>query len=304
MREYRLQIEYNLLDKNIFEEKFKPFLRELNEKKESLEMEDLLNDINELNKYISHLIVSAREDLETAGYDVETIEKSFEKLFIEFYESFNKNNSAIFKYLFKDRENQLYRKRIYQINHIAGIVRRHWSEDLEKRPNLKLYIHLSLYFNSYESFAHFVFYLIKKIWEKQNQHKIAKEKDTINANHLYRYLLPGFLRIPLKNDNQEQAKNKYLDIFDYRVRNDLAHGNYYINPEKLEFEAYKTKFRDKQIHEKFQVLSNIMTWFTTLFDYKINELMRESKDDTVRSLWIDYFEIYSNSWKYNFEDLI
>lgn len=249
--------------------------------------DELKRKIPMFNKCIQSLIMRSEKELKDLNIESKNTKKEINIFYKKFFECFN-NIEEMLSFLFKDI-NQLYRKRIYQMNHFNGLFKK-VLEDFDEKTILKRYVFLNLFLDYYESFALFLRPFLVKLWEKERNEKV---RDDYTSSVLYQYLFPSFFRI-----------EKFTSIFNYKLRNVIAHSNYLIESKDFSIEYYNRSIYshhgekiDVQIGRLYTKLYNLVIWFTTEFDIKINEIMMKSFDSSIEGYWSNYFTEYVESWR-------
>ncbi|MHA1249357.1 MAG: hypothetical protein ACTSRP_05140 [Candidatus Helarchaeota archaeon] len=279
--------------------KFIEFMEEIEEFRKKDNYKEVIDRLEELNKYIESIKEESIEEIKKYldnSKDIEKIENAIETFFDEFFDCFNTETES-FKYLFKECL-QIYRERIYQLNHTFGYIMRKLKTDLKENKIFQLYIYSMLYLDYYESFAIFIEPFLKKRFEK-NRKKDVKFK--IYSNNAYKFLFPIYFGNVLFNSGRFKDFKDIDWFFDYKLRNAIAHSNYLIDPNNNCLKNFKNINTENlmNIKEKYEVLRNFIIIFTTKFDLEINKRFNNNKN--VQEYWSVYFEKYFMSWKKFFE---
>ncbi len=312
--------DYDIYRDKIFD-RFMFFLKEIKDLNKNGNYEEIREEkISELNKYIYSVIWHSQEELKSLQFDqkkkylefnqneIEEINGEIELFLKRFFNCFKKKEDS-FQYLFT-LINQLYRKRVYQLNHFRGYFEGDLNDYLDKKPIFKCYIHLNLFLDYYESFALFLKPSLAKLWGEKRKSQKIRARFNYKSSDLYQYLFPSFFKT-----------KRYSFIFDYKLRNQTAHNNYLINPENYSFIHYKlpiffpkdvNKIEKKEkiqklyirktfdlgeIEQKYKMISNLVIWFTTYFDIIVNETMANLVFPSIEANWSNYFEEYIQSWE-------
>lgn len=282
-------MEYAIYEREIFINKFIPFLKELDSLNENEEYVIIRKKIMTLNKYINSIITRSKDNLEKlrCGLTTNKIDEEIKRFYTNFLKCFD-TTKQVFRFLFKT-VNQLYRKRIYQMNHLNGHFKRILNE-LGEKPIFERYIFLNLFLDYYESFAVFLRPFIVKLCEKEQNRNF---RANFTANELYRDLFPLYFNI-----------DAFTGVFRNDIRNIIAHNDYLIDPNDFSIEYFKRSIQRRrgkrlniQPEKQYKKLYNLTVWFTTEFDIRINEMMREQSSSTFNHYWSRYFEEYVRSWK-------
>lgn len=284
---------------------FIEFIQEIEKFRKENNYSEVRNRLQNLNKFIESIIEYSKSEFRKYEIKLEEIEKIESKIgefYEKFFECFN-NELKGFKYLFEENP-QIYRERIYQLNHIFGYIMRKWTKNFKENMVLQLYVYSKLYLDYYESFALFLEPFLRKRFEKKRGKKVLYR---VHSNSSYKFLFPIFFG-NISLDSQESDNFKDLDwVIDYKFRNIVAHSDYIIDSRKkcIRHLNYSKNHKNKKINkieydeiirikEKYELLRNFIVIFTTKFDLEINE--RFSKNLEVKDYWSKYFEKYFKSW--------
>ncbi|MHA1280094.1 MAG: hypothetical protein ACTSQ8_23115 [Candidatus Helarchaeota archaeon] len=173
--------------------KFFSLLEDINQLDAEEEYKAIKEKIPLLAEYIERLVIQDSEkrliELDINRDFVDELKQNIHKFYNDFFEPFN--IYEIFKYLFK-KNSQMYRKRIYQLNHFFGIVQSKWTKmHLDKNIILKLNVFSMLYLDYYESFALFLRPFMVKLLTERRKVKITF---FLSSNDLYKFLFPFYFQ--------------------------------------------------------------------------------------------------------------
>lgn len=261
--------------------------------------------LEQFNKFVKSIINKSEQILKNFNYNATEFTRQTETFYENFFLNFENNIEEIFFYLFNESQTpQIYRKKIYTLNHLWGSIESSWKYQEENDPNflsikpsLRIYFYLKLYLDYYESFALFLEPFILKIYQINRE---LNPRLTSDPSNLYPLL---FSRMESGLDHIEDKKtNKKTFVFDYALRNIIAHSKYTIenNLLKMQISDRKDNIIDlniDQIKMRYSLLANFIIIFTTKFDLEINEKFIESKESRINKHWSSYFDSYYKSWE-------
>ena len=294
----------NIIENKKEENRFRDILREMGSYNDSNNFQGLYKKIPDLIKFMKEIIAYTKKKLIKIDHsnDIIRIDQQIKEFYDKFFRVFKDNYNDLFSYLFEETRD-IYRKRVYQLNHFHGYLSKNHNlkEFLDKNIDFNLYLQLNLFVDYYESFAIFLRPFIYKIYKDLERDRYIK--DDYNTGLIYQFIFPQFFKI-----------RNYDNFFDDKLRNELAHSSYYLNYNDHSLNLYNKRiWREKKkkndiskdffeldqgkIEKKYYNLSYFVIWFTTYFDIRINSIFLNQKNKNINKFWSIYFEDYINSWK-------
>ncbi len=260
------------------------------------------NDLTVICGYLQSLLQQEEKRLIQTGWIPTDIIELKQKA-IQFWEKYKKvfkTDIDFFNYSFSNDMNHFLK--IWSFNQFFGILHNYLENPNLKNektpldePYSKIFLIQNLYLGFYENFLEYLSYFIKPIYQSDinpNDRKIVK------GGLIFRVFFRQYCRF-----------SKYDEVFDYKMRNWIAHHNFIMNKDKV-CVLYYSKYPRKKLHKKnvtlnqvnaqLMNLASVTIIIMTLFDQMIFDMMNKVNVQEYQEMakyFKNFFSCYFESWE-------
>lgn len=313
-------VKYDSKENNIVKDKdrFKKFKSLLDEEFKSLEKDRSFSNLSHMDKIIKELkclkgfYLQWFTTTEMFRNDAKIIKGNVQSLYDLFFNSFQKNNHELLRFLNEKSMDYFFLRKISQLCHYHGV----FTDELKPKsaipPEFKTYFQLSLFLDFFETFPRFIQPILEPLWFSERGHFFDRDRNiTRDRYRIFEKIIKDsflarlYLTKSSVSEKEGEKKSKRLDCY-FDLRNTLAHATVIFESDdlllfdpgkSLSDEGQKTEKKSiGPILEKIEAFEKFVIVYATELDIRLLKLSL-SKDDSIFPEWMEYFKIYNDAWQ-------